>query len=228
MGLTANAPRTINELLSEWVDDVRDKKPVQELAFADDPIALSWASYHVWQKFPTRRWVNLNEVDAHQHDREIAAVTRRYYRDRFTMQVLRGKPLTAFQTVLYGIVSGEQPIMSDQMGALMKIPYFYVEDVALDAMISHTHGVDLPGGYAVTAHEQTITPLTYVFASRKNMESHQWWWTDPDSVGAGGSEAVVLGRYRPGRARRRRWWWWRLFDDCPSAWPQGAGGFGGS
>ena len=180
MGLTANAPRTIHELLSEWMDDVRDKKSVQELAFADDPIALSWASYHVWQKFPTRRWVNLNEVDAHQHDHEIAAVTRRYYRDRFTMQVLRGKPLTAFQTVLYGIVSGEQSIMSDQMGALMKIPYFYIEDVALDAMVTQTQSVDLPGGYAVTAHEQTITPLTYVFASRKNQESHQWWWTDPE------------------------------------------------
>ena len=74
MGLTANAPRTINELLSEWMDDVRDKKSVQELSFADDPIALSWASYHVWQKFPTRRWVNLNEVDAHQHDHEIAFI----------------------------------------------------------------------------------------------------------------------------------------------------------
>lgn len=180
MGLIANKPVSIQDLLADWTETLRKAPSGKAVDFSDDPIALSWASYRVWQKFPARRWTSFDDIQAYPHDHEIAAATRKYYRDRYTMEVLRGKPLTPFQTVLYGIVSGEQPIMSDQMGVLMTLPYFYTEDTALDHIIENTHSLDQPGPYAVPTHEATITPMQYVFVCRKSMEAHQWWWTDSE------------------------------------------------
>lgn len=179
MGLTFNQPQTIQEILLDWDTTPKEKKPSPEVTFAEDPIALSWASYHVWQKFPSRRWVSLNDVEAHAHDREIADATRRYYRDRYTMDVLKGKQLTEFQTTLYGIISGEVPILQDQIGIIMKIPYFYAEDVTLDHIFANTKSVARESMVAET-REDTITPYSYTFASRKKFETHQYWFTDSE------------------------------------------------
>ena len=175
MGLTVTKPISIQQLVNDWSDTLR-KDPAKEVIFADDPIALSWASYGVWTR-KGARWVPLNSVEAHDHDREMAAVTRKYYRDRYTMDALRGKRLTEFQTTLYGIVSGEQPIMSDQMGILMKIPYFYVEDTTLDNIFFNTKSVEKHLS-VVENREDTITPVALTFASRKNYETYQYWFTD--------------------------------------------------
>jgi hypothetical protein len=165
----------------KWLDEIgmpKDKKsPARIVEFKDDPIALSWASYAVWKKFPARRWVDLKEVEAFPHDREMAEATRKYYRDRYTMDALKGKQLTQFQTTLYGIVGGENPILSDQIGILMKIPYFYVEDTTLDAIFSENKSVRRDSVIAEN-FEDTITPLAYTFASRKSHEMHQYWFTD--------------------------------------------------
>ena len=123
MGLTATATVNIKELFEGWENDlVRKSKSAQEVTFADDPIALSWASFHIYLKNPSQRWVSLDDVEAHEHDRVIAADTRRYYRNKLMMQTLKGRPLSEYQTILYGIVSGEAPIMSDHIGIIMKLP----------------------------------------------------------------------------------------------------------
>ena len=178
MGLTATATVNIKELFEGWENDlVRKGKSAQEVTFADDPIALSWASYHVWTKFPARRWVGLDDVEAHEHDRVIAAHTRRYYRDKLMLQTLKGRPLSEYQTVLYGIVTGEAPIMSDQIGILMKLPYFYTEDIELADVFEKTKALT---EYSVIAESRRdiITPLRRVFCSRKNMEVYQYWFTN--------------------------------------------------
>jgi hypothetical protein len=178
MGLTATATVNIKELFEGWENDlVRKGNSAQEVTFADDPIALSWASYHVWQKWPARRWVSLNDVEAHEHDRTIAADTRRYYRDKLMLQTLKGRPLSEYQTVLYGIVTGEAPIMSDQIGILMKLPYFYTEDAYLADVFGRTNPVETHERL-LQSKEDTITPLRMVFSSRKNQETYQYWFTN--------------------------------------------------
>ena len=177
----STATINIKELFEGWENDlVRKNKSAQEVTFADDPIALSWASYHVWQKWPARRWVNLNEVEAHEHDRTIAAETRRYYRDKLMLQTLKGRPLSAYQTVLYGMVTGEAPIMSDQIGILMKLPYFYTEDAELADVFKQTQSLPTPEQLP-ESRQDVITPLRMIFSSRKNQETYQYWFTD--SVG---------------------------------------------
>lgn len=173
--------KTIVDIVDIWEEldsPPMIKSPSPEVTFADDPIALSWASYAIWKKYPNRRWVNLNDVEAHPHDREIAAVTRKYYRDRFTMNALKGKQLTEFQQTLYGIVLGEQPILKDQIGIIMKIPYFYVEDTTLDNIFANTKSVGLEPLYIAETREDEITPCAYTFATRRRFESHQYWFVD--------------------------------------------------
>lgn len=180
MGLTTAT--NIQDLLLNWADEVIEKKqkiPATEVHFSDDPIALSWASYHVWQNFPSRRWVDLKDVEAHAHDREIAAHTRKYYMDRIMMQTLRGKPATEFQNTLYGLVSGENPIMSDQIGMLMKLPYFYTEDVTLDSVFEKTKSLNRDHFLPLTKIG-TITPVAEILISRKNAESYQYWFEDQE------------------------------------------------
>lgn len=185
MGLALkNTPVNIKELFEGWENDlVRKSKSAQEVAFADDPIALSWASYYVWTKFPNRRWVNLNEVEAHEHDRVIAAETRRYYRDKLMVQTLKGRPLSEFQTALYGMVTGEAPIMSDQIGMLMKLPYFYTEDAYLADVFSRTKSLDKRESLA-ESRQDTIIPLQMIFSSRKNMETYQYWFVNSQGEAA--------------------------------------------
>jgi len=178
MGLTNTATINLKELFEGWENDIIQKStPTREVTFADDPIALSWASYHVWQKWPARRWVNLNEVEAHEHDRVIAAQTRKYYRDKLMLQTLKGRPLSEFQTVLYGLVTGQAPIMSDQIGLLMKIPYFYTEDAYLADVFGKTKSIETQER-AVETKQDVITPLHTIFSSRKRAEVYQYWFSD--------------------------------------------------
>ena len=182
MGLTNTATINLKELFEEWGTEVGTNfrlknKTAQEVTFSDDPIALSWASYRVWTKFPARRWVDLKDVEAFEHDRAIAADTRRYYRDKIMMQTLKGRPLSDYQKILYGIVSGEAPIMSDHIGIIMKLPYFYVEDSTLADVFSKTTGLESRENVAETRSD-TITPVAKILSSRRRHESYQYWFAD--------------------------------------------------
>jgi hypothetical protein len=177
--MSTNTLRSLKDILDEcsWNDDTFEKRrvPPHQVLLQDDPIALSWASYHVWIKFPARRWASLNDVEAHEHDRVIAADTRRYYRDRFALQVLKGKELTKFQHSLYELITEERPLMSDQVGMVMKLPYFYVEDTAQDEIFAQTQPVT---GSHLNGHVGTIRPVTTYLMSRRSNESYCYWFED--------------------------------------------------
>lgn len=166
---------------SDYLDVFKTpKEPAPVVTFKDDPIALSWASYFVWLN-RGHRWVDLNDVEAHEHDREMAAMTRKYYRDKFVIDGLRGKPMTPFRTVLYGILCGE-PIRKDQVGMLMRLPYFYHEDVTYNEIFSKT--VDLPKDQIKKLPQEKtmeLKPLVENFVGRKGNEILQYWFTDSDN-----------------------------------------------
>lgn len=179
--MTASTATSIKDILDGWAEDLdRKKVPPVEVRLQDDPIALSWASYHVWQNFPARRWVSLNDVEAHEHDRKIAFATRRYYRDRLTLLALKGKELTNFQTALYSLVSSETALMSDQVGMVMKLPYFYTEDITQDSIFANSTPV-VPGKdreSRVMQRSGTITPQAVYLMSRKAQECYCYWFQD--------------------------------------------------
>ena len=165
----------------ELFEQERDRRPLTEKA---DPLALSWAAYHVWEKFPGRRWADWNDLEVFEHDRAMATETRRYYRDKLAMRALRGTgEQTEFARDLYDICNGG--IMRHcHRGMLYRLPYFYVEDIRRAELQEHTPAQ--PNVLSVPqflAGKTTLNLERYgrIFRSRRNSEIMEYWFHDRDT-----------------------------------------------
>lgn len=180
----------------------RDRRPLTEKA---DPLALSWVAYYVWQKNPRQRWVPWNDLEVHEHDREMAKVTRRYYRDRLAMRALRGTEPTKFAQDLYDICN--DGIMREcHRGMLYRLPYFYVEDINRDELISDTSSqprlANLPG-YLTERQTRKLTRARRIFHSRRVREIMEYWFYDVET-----DNAVLwpVAYDNPLRSMLEYWW----------------------
>jgi hypothetical protein len=169
----------------DFEKDIREKdtRPLTEKA---DPLALSWAAYRVWEKFPERRWVAWTDVEAHEHDHEMARETRRYYRNRLAMRALKSQnEPSQFSRDLYDICNGG--IMREcHRGMLYRLPYFYVEDIRRAELIEHTQNqptLDVP---PFLKESRTLSLRRYqrIFHSRKNREIVEYWFHDEETGNA--------------------------------------------
>lgn len=175
--------------VAPWVDDITgilneddaEHARLQEIPLVtkDDPLALSWASYHVWKKSPGRRWVPLTEVEAHDHDRQIADVTRRYYRDKLAMRALRGGEPTKFQRDLYDICNNGV-MRQKHLGMIYRLPYFYEEDVNRETLrgdIKHQPSKkDFTPMYISDKQTWELHSDRKIFCSRRSAEIMEYWF----------------------------------------------------
>jgi hypothetical protein len=161
----------------------KDRRPLTERA---DPLALSWAAYRVWEKFPNRRWVEWRDLEAHQHDHDIAAETRRYYKNKLALRALKSsQELSEFSRDLYDICNGGIMRVC-HMGMLYRLPYFYVEDIRRAELIEHTQSqptLDVPP-YLRESHILTLRKYNRIFHSRKNREIMEYWFHDESTGNA--------------------------------------------
>ena len=160
----------------------RDRRPLTEKA---DPLALSWAAYHVWEKFPGRRWADWVDLEAHDHDREMATETRRYYRNKLALRALKGTDeQTQFARDLYDICNGG--IMRNcHRGMLYRLPYFYVEDIRRAELIADTQHQpslkDITPAFLREKHTRRLLRHSRIFHSRRSREVMEYWFHDEES-----------------------------------------------
>ena len=157
----------------------QDRRPLTEKA---DPLALSWAAYHVWSKFPNRRWVPWNDLEAHDHDRDMANETRRYYRNKLALRALKATGETSqFSRDLYDICNGGT-MRECHRGMLYRLPYFYVEDTKRAALIEHTLSQptlsDAPPAAICERFSKDLLRHSSIFHSRRNREIMEYWFHD--------------------------------------------------
>ena len=157
----------------------QDRRPLTEKA---DPLALSWAAYHIWTKSPNRRWAEWRDIEAHDHDREMANETRRYYRNKLAMRALKGNgETTQFAQDLYDICNGGIMRVC-HIGILYRLPYFYVEDTRRAELIEHTQCQPtlLDGTPAALREKHTKNIRRYgrIFHSRRGREIMEYWFHD--------------------------------------------------
>ena len=178
----------IMNLTPSWIDSTveeyqreqreKDRRPMTEKA---DPLALSWAAYQVWTKFPQRRFVPLADIEAHDHDREMADATRRYYRDKLTMLALKSNTEPSdFQRELYDICTGGI-IRECHRGMIYRLPYFYVEDTRRAELREHTlaqPGVDQSLARFAEKSTRELLPHSRIFQSRRSRETMEYWFHD--------------------------------------------------
>lgn len=158
----------------------QDRRPMTEKA---DPLALSWVSYHVWQKFPNRRWTPWDDLEASNHDRDMAQETRRYYRNKLAMRALRSdREPSQFSQDLYDICNGG--IMREcHRGMIYRLPYFYVEDTKRAELIADTQSQPNVAVFRSLPETRTVTLLRHscIFHSRRNRETMEYWFHDADT-----------------------------------------------
>lgn len=144
----------------------RKHKPAAPRAtFMDDPLALSCASYRIYQNEPARRFTNIDTVKATAEDRVHAQAIRDYYNQRYTMKALKGQRLTDYQQKAAQFLSGLYHLTVEEVGMLYKLPYFYDEDLAVEDIVKHTVSYD--NTTVAVEQELTLTPYKKIHVTRK-------------------------------------------------------------
>jgi hypothetical protein len=165
---------TTQDLTLDWADDFAAKAPEPDMAFADDPVALAWAAYRVYLTNPANRWADFADVEVTVHDRAVAQEIRSYYTGRILMDTMKSKnPMSEFRKKLYGLLIGETGLKKKDVGLLYRLPYFYVEDTALDQVIAQTEAPK--AALAQATITGTFNLIKRIQVSRRSVESVQFW-----------------------------------------------------
>lgn len=175
----------IDPFLDFWEELKSSSKEQTLFEFADDPIAASVGSYNNWQR-GGNRWMPLRDVRISQEDRNQADALRQYYTGRLTLQALRGRPMTDFRKKLYAILSNQYRLTTNDIGLLMRLPYFYAEDTETDSVIADTASAPVMT-HPAQVQEKLLAPFCRILVSRRQGEAMQFWWRDENNHG------VVIG-----------------------------------
>lgn len=170
------------EEFTEVVADNTNRTVLDKPAlFSDDPIALSFASYRIWQQ-GVGRWADLSRVVATETDRRDSIALRNYYKGRYTFKALSGIKLSDFQKKTADFVDGRYQLKTNELGLLYRLPYFYFEDLDIDQIVANTNSANPIQTNEMTTH--TLVPLSKVFTSRRSGDYHQFWFRTEDNSAA--------------------------------------------
>ena len=148
--------------------------PEPDMTFADDPVALAWAAYRVYLSNPALRWADFADVEVTEQDRVQAQEIRSYYTGRILMDIMRSKKsMSEFRKKLYGLLIGETGLKKKDIGLLYRLPYFYVEDTALDQVIAQTEAPT--SALAQSLVTGTFELIKRIQVSRRSAEFVQFW-----------------------------------------------------
>jgi hypothetical protein len=167
---------TTQDLTIDW-DDFKavfksaDHEP--NMVFAEDPVALAWASYRVYLDNPAMRWTDFADVEVTVHDRAVAQEIRSYYTGRILMDAMKSnQPMSEFRKKLYGLLIGETGLKKKDIGLLYRLPYFYVEDTDLDQVIAQTESAKVMPTAEIAG---TFTLIKRILVSRRSGEYIHFW-----------------------------------------------------
>jgi hypothetical protein len=167
---------TTQDLTIDWTADFESVARTSEpdMAFTDDPVALAWAAYRMYLANPANRWADFADVDVIEEDRVQAREIRSYYTGRILMDAMKSKhPMSEFRKKLYGLLIGETGLKKKDIGLLYRLPYFYVEDTALDQVIAQTEAPK--SALAQATVTGTFNLIKRIQVSRRSAESVQFW-----------------------------------------------------
>lgn len=171
--------------VDEWENDLNyTPPPPLPVKLPADPVACACASYRVWQENPNRRWADLETVVVWQDDIEEAERLKKYYRDHMVMQALKsvdGANRSKFRQKLAKLVVNELVITREEIGLLMRLPYFYEEDQALDEIVAATDDSQVQGT-TCHAYNAIFTPLNKILVSRRTGDYYHYWFTDAEQT----------------------------------------------
>lgn len=182
MGLTKQM--IIDHTNMDELFDVMREPPPRKILYQDDPLALAVGSYEHWIA-GGGRWLELEQVRPTEENRKTAELIRHYYRERMVFEALKktsDHATSDFRKKLALLCDHNLEITSREIGLLMRLPYFYYEDRAVDAMVSITQPAD-------QYHKATPITATFqlqqrVLRSRRSGDCYDYWMTTDHSDAA--------------------------------------------
>lgn len=176
----------LKEAIDVWLEFTKEEKPAPLIKLPADPVACACASYRTWKENPARRWEDLETVVVWQDDIEEAERLKKYYRETMVIEALKssnGINRSKFRQKLAKLVVNELEITKEEIGLLMRLPYFYEEDQALDEIKASTDCSRVKyQGVQRTLVECTMTPLKKILVSRRAGDYYNYWFTDSDNT----------------------------------------------
>jgi hypothetical protein len=161
----------------DWTAAIAEPAPA--LAFHDDPLALSCASYRVGEETGAR-WQELDLMKPTDEDRNQAVIVRKYYTERLVMERLTKPRVSPFREKLGAFLAGNYQLTKKDIGLLYKLPYFYAEDQIIDSIMAETENIP-DVGIHITSNVKKLKPLRKMFQSRKAGERTQFWFTTEEN-----------------------------------------------
>lgn len=162
--------------------DLLDSQQFKILDLHEDPVALAWASYRRWRDHGNR-WVDLHHLSTEPEDHAKSAEIRRYYADRIMISMLSKHHISDYRKKLYGVVTNTHQLAASDIGLLYRLPYFYMEDLAIDRVYEQCVTADQRPAERIVSKFEVIEQ---VFQSRRSGEVTQFW------LRAHGSNAAYL------------------------------------
>jgi hypothetical protein len=164
--------------------------PAEPVVFAQDPIALSCASYR--QAVATKLAIRFRDLNQYltatcPEDHQMAKSLRQYYCNKIAVKTLTGtRPVTKFYHDLYELLLGKTVLQQRHMGMIHRLPYFYVEDLAREELRTQIQSVTVAQDWPTNSLNQiiidkstrTLRPIMTIFRSRKGRELHEYWFRD--------------------------------------------------
>lgn len=182
MGLTKQM--IIDHTNMDELFDVMREPPPRKILYQDDPLALAVGSYEHWIA-GGGRWLELEQVRPTEENRKTAELIRHYYRERMVFEALKKTTDTGvseFRKKLALLCDHNLEITNREIGLLMRLPYFYQEDRAVDAVVEITQPVDrYTKAEPITA---TFTLQQRVLRSRRSGDFYDYWMTSDHSDAA--------------------------------------------
>jgi hypothetical protein len=138
--------RVLEAVFDEWVQE--SERPKQYLEFDDDPLALVCAMLRAGKHFSdiesalqgnyqTRITRDIPIRDTIEvQDRERATTIRKHFRNKILMRRLKNINISKFMLAVDDLIESPRRIDKESIRPLMKLPDFYEEDKATEAIFN--------------------------------------------------------------------------------------------
>lgn len=179
--------------LTVVTDDLFDEAMMSDDAWKMRPLpftealARSVRAHRDWVKsnHMSERWPSLGMLVIDNFDRDQAEDIRRYYLDRLMFKKLQTGQATEFAQQLYPLLLSESRPLQQHLGMLYRLPYFYAEDRAHDALAQRyaDHQPEeldeftaLTQAFAAKEQAQRLRPVQQILRSRRSKEAIEFWF----------------------------------------------------
>jgi hypothetical protein len=117
------------------------------------------------------------------HHKSRAAMIRRYYRNRLTLQSFKEHGMSQFRKDLYDFLTmPEDQLRLSYLPMMLRLPAFYLEDVIVDNLVK-THKMPKRNGpYPSGVESKTLHFVDKTYRKTKNQNTKHYWFVDENSM----------------------------------------------